>query len=228
MNDAFNKIPINENIAYLKTMFEESNNEESDDGSCEDEKSYDERNNDPPILDLSLSAVANVIAEATFTIGAHILESQDIWISDTGATSYVTKYTEGGRKHCQTNVWTCRFAGETIQPDCEMDILVTYVDVNGTEKFNVMLGDVQTNEKFNYNLFSVTKMLLKGYKLKGDKHLIAVWNQTQSVVFDLVIETKMERFSVPSSQEIYANQRWQTQSFKQSRAFQKLQRKYSR
>jgi hypothetical protein len=59
-----------------------------------------------------------------------------------------------------------------------MDTLVTYADVNGTEKFDVVLGDVQMNEKFNYNLISVTKMLLKGYKLKGDKHLITVWNQT--------------------------------------------------
>jgi hypothetical protein len=62
-----------------------------------------------------------------------------------------------------------------------MDIPVTYVDVYGTEKFDVMLGDVQTNEKFNYNLFNVTKMLLKGYKLKGDKHSITVWNQTRSM-----------------------------------------------
>ena len=62
--------------------------------------------------------------------------------------------------------------------------------MNGTEKFNVMLGDVQTNEKFNYNLFSVTKMLLKGYKLKGEMHLITVWNQTRLIVFDLVIRTK--------------------------------------
>jgi hypothetical protein len=177
MNDAFNKIPINENIMYLKTMFEENNDEESDDGHCGDEKSDYEENDDPPILDLSFSAVANVIANATFTIGAHILESQDIWIADTGATSHVTKHTEGGRKHCQINVRTHGFAGETIQPDCEMDIPVTYVDVNGTEKFDVMLGEVQTNEKFNYNLFSVTKMPLKGYKLKGDKHSITVWNQ---------------------------------------------------
>ncbi len=182
MNDAFNKIPINENIMYLKTLFEESDDEESNDGSCDDEKSNDKRNNNPHILDLSLSAVANVIADATFTIGAHILESQDILIADTGATSHVTKHTEGGRKHHQTNVRTCEFAGETIQPECEMDIPVTYVDVNGTEKFNVMLGDIQTNEKFNYNLFSVTKMLLKGYKLKEDMHSITKWNQTQYVL----------------------------------------------
>ncbi len=35
-------------------------------------------NEDTYNLDLSLSAVANVIADATFTTGAHILESQDI------------------------------------------------------------------------------------------------------------------------------------------------------
>ncbi len=106
------------------------------------------------------------------------MESQDIWIADTGATSHVTKHTEGGRKHHQTNARICGFAGETIQPDCEMDIPVTYVDVNGTERFNVVLGDVQTNGKFNYNLFSATKILLKGYKLKGNKHSITMWNQT--------------------------------------------------
>jgi hypothetical protein len=86
------------------------------------------------------------------------LESRDIWIADTGTTSHVTKHTEGGRKHRQTNVWTCGFAGETIQPDSEMDIPVIYVDVNGTGKFVVVLGDVQTNGKFNYNLFFVTKI----------------------------------------------------------------------
>ncbi len=90
MNDAFNKIPIDEDIVYLKTMFEESADEESNDGSCDDEKSDDKSKNDndddPPILDLSLSAVANVIADATFMTGAYILKSQDIWIADTGAT----------------------------------------------------------------------------------------------------------------------------------------------
>jgi hypothetical protein len=38
----------------------------------------------------------------TFTTGAHILESQDIWIADTGATSHVTKHAEARTKHHQT------------------------------------------------------------------------------------------------------------------------------
>jgi hypothetical protein len=171
----------------------ESDNEESDDDEGCHEESDDKEgdsNHDNPLvtvlddltdvdlevsnedtynLDLSLSAVANVIADATFTTGAHILESQYIWIVDTGITSHVTKHAEGRMKHFQTSVQTQGFAWEIIQPDCEMDIPVTYSDKNGTKKFDLLLGDIQTNEKFHYNLFSVTKMLLKEYK-EGDKH----------------------------------------------------------
>jgi hypothetical protein len=122
--------------------------------------------------------------------GAHILESQDIWIADTGATSHVTKHAGGRRKHCQTSVRTRGFAGETIKPDCEMDILVTYCDKEGTEKFDVVYGDVQMNERFNFNLLSVTNMLLKGYKLKGGRYPLTVWNQNQKIVIDIVIHTR--------------------------------------
>jgi hypothetical protein len=71
-----------------------------------------------------------------------------------------------------------------------MDIPVTYCDKEGTEKFGIVLGDVQTNGRFNFNLFSVTKMLLKGYKLKGNRYSLTVWNQTQKIVFDIVIHTR--------------------------------------
>jgi hypothetical protein len=68
-----------------------------------------------------------------------------------------------------------------------MDIPVTYSDKNGTEKFDVVLADVQINKKFHYNLFSVTKMLLKGYKLESDRHSLTLWNKTRSIVFDIIV-----------------------------------------
>jgi hypothetical protein len=112
---------------------EESDDEDSDDEDSDDKEGWHEEfddneedsNDDNPLvtvlddlknvdlevsnedtynLDLSLSAVANVIADATFTTGAHILESQDIQIANTGATSHVTKHAEGETKHCQTSV----------------------------------------------------------------------------------------------------------------------------
>ena len=66
-----------------------------------------------------------------------------------------------------------------------MDVPVTYYDKNGTENFDVVHGDVQTNEKFHYNLFNVTKMLLKRYKLEGDRHSLTVWNKRRLIVFDI-------------------------------------------
>ena len=128
MNDAFNMVLIDKDIVYLND-FEERDDEESDDKE-------EDNNNDNPLvtvlddttnmdlevsnedtynLDLSLSTVANVIANATFTTGAHILESQDIWIVDTGATSHATKpatkHAEGRTKHRQTSVRTLGFSG---------------------------------------------------------------------------------------------------------------------
>jgi hypothetical protein len=101
---------------------------------------------------LSLSKVANVIADSTLPTGAHILESQDIWITDTGAPSHISKHAGGRQKHYQTSVRTHGFAGETIKPDSEMDITVTYCDKEGTEKFHIILGDIQTNERFNWGV----------------------------------------------------------------------------
>jgi hypothetical protein len=96
MNDTFNRVPINKDIAYLENIFKESDNKSDDkDRASGDDKplvTVSESNEDAHDLDLSLSAVvANVIADANSTTGACILESQDIWIANTGATSHVTQ-----------------------------------------------------------------------------------------------------------------------------------------
>jgi hypothetical protein len=44
--------------------------------------------------------------------------------------------------------------------------------------------------RFDFNLFSVTKMLLKGYKMKGDRYSLTSWNQTQKIVFYILIHTR--------------------------------------
>jgi hypothetical protein len=105
-----------------------------------------------------------------------------------------------------------------------MDISVTYSNKNGTEKYDVILGDVQTNKKFHYNLFSVTKMLLKGYKLEGDRNSFTAWNKTRLIVFDIIVCRQNGRFIVPGSLEHWANQRQQIHSYKEKKAAQKLQK----
>jgi hypothetical protein len=83
------------------------------------------------------------------------LVDKDMWIADTGAKRHVTYSRIGGVNNCNMTVKMRGFVGESINPDLEMDIPVTYMCDNGKE-IEAKLKDVQVNEKFNFNLFSVT------------------------------------------------------------------------
>jgi hypothetical protein len=96
------------------------------------------------------------------------LESENVWIADTRVTSHVTKHKIGGINHRGTTVKTRGFVGESINPELEMDIPVKYIGKDGLE-VKAELKDMQVNKNFNFNLFSVTKMLKKGYLLSGNE-----------------------------------------------------------
>jgi hypothetical protein len=117
------------------------------------------------------------------------LVDKDICIANTGAMSHVTNSKFGGKNHCKTTIKMRGFVGESINQDLEMDIPVTYTCGNGKE-IKAELKDVQVNEKFNFNLFSVTRMLQKGYTLKGDAKSITLEKGNHAFLFDSVIPTR--------------------------------------
>ncbi len=61
---------------------------------------------------------------------------------------------------------------------------------NGKE-IKAELKDMQVNEKFTFNLFSVTRMLQKGYTLKGDTKSITLEKGNHAFMFDSVIWTRV-------------------------------------
>ena len=79
---------------------------------------------------------------------------------------------------------------ESAKGSVEMDIPVVYCDKDGNEVRSAELKDVQMNEGFNFNLFSVNKMLMKGYTLKGDNKSLTISKGEVSFVFDTMIHTK--------------------------------------
>jgi hypothetical protein len=119
------------------------------------------------------------------------LESENVWILDTGATSHITKHKIGGFDHCGMTVKTRGFVGESINPELEMDILVKYIRKNGLE-IKAELKEVQVNENFNFNLFSVTKMLQKGYLLSANEKCIKLKKGAHVFTFESVIRTRGE------------------------------------
>jgi hypothetical protein len=70
-----------------------------------------------------------------------------------------------------------------------MDILVTYMCENGDE-IEAELQDIHVNKMFNFNLSSVTRMLQRGYKLKGDAKSMSLEKGNHKFVFDSVICTR--------------------------------------
>jgi hypothetical protein len=70
-------------------------------------------------------------------------------------------------------VKTQGFIGELITPDLKMDILVIYIGDDG-KQIDAELRHDQVNKKFNFSLFSVTRMLQKGCTLRGDAKSISL------------------------------------------------------
>ena len=104
-----------------------------------------------------------------------MLESDSLWIADTGATEHVTKFATGGVRQRESSVKMRGFnTNESAKGSVEMDIPVVYCDKDGKEVRSAELKDVQVNEGFNFNLFSVNKMLMKGYTLKGDNKSLTI------------------------------------------------------
>jgi hypothetical protein len=93
------------------------------------------------------------------------LVDKGMWITDTGATSHITYSRIGGVNHCNTMVKIRRFARESINPDLETDILVMYM-CDDSKEVGAELEDVQVNEKFKFNLFSVTRNASEGVHLE--------------------------------------------------------------
>ena len=114
-----------------------------------------------------------------------------MWIADTRATSHVTKHNIGGIDHCGTTVKTRGFIGELINPELEMDFPVNYIGKDGLEIKSELKG-MQFNENFNFNLFSMTKMLKKGYLLSGNKKCMKLKQGAHKFMFESVIRTKGE------------------------------------
>ncbi len=75
-----------------------------------------------------------------------LLESEDIWIADTGATSLVTKHSKGGVNHCKTDVKRHGARGVAAEASYEMDIPAIYCDATGQQCFLVQLNDVQVSD----------------------------------------------------------------------------------
>jgi hypothetical protein len=85
-----------------------------------------------------------------------MLESEDLWIADTGATSHVTKHATGRIKERESAV-QMKGCMEIMTANFKMDIPVMYCNKDGNKIRSAESKDMQVNNWFDFNLFSMTK-----------------------------------------------------------------------
>jgi len=118
------------------------------------------------------------------------LNSQNMWIGDTGATKHSTKHKQGGINSRPSTSRTRGISGKAIKPSMEVDLPGMYCDKNGDDQFAVKLRNVDVIPESHYNLISVTKLMEEGHKVTGNKKDgLSVKKGRRVIKFDIRVET---------------------------------------
>jgi hypothetical protein len=118
------------------------------------------------------------------------LSSPDVWIGDTGATTHNTAYIAGAvnqrKATAQDNI--VGVTGALAEAKTIVDIPCV-VSRNGVQE-KLMMKDVTYAPNSRYNLFSLTKLMTKGWTMSGDKSVgIKMTKGKRELHFDKTVHT---------------------------------------
>ena len=119
-----------------------------------------------------------------------LLNHPDIWIGDTGASNFSSKFSHGATNKKESTTVTIGHSGGETKGDFEADLPVTHCTKYGEEVCDLTLTSVNIDSKSNYNLFSISRMLDVGFKMEGDDEAIVLRRGDAEIRFDIKIETK--------------------------------------
>eukprot|EP01082_Thalassiosira_pseudonana_P000326 g56.t1 g56 contig1:128372-129499(+) len=134
----------------------------------------------------------DVSAAKLETVGSFgMLQDNDTWICDTGATGHSTSNNIGARNAREAVSVSLGNAGQAIKAQSVIDIAGQFVNNDGTSGIRGTLKDVSYHPEFNFNLLSLTKLLTDGWEIRtGNGERIVVVNKVGDVInFDLKIPT---------------------------------------
>ena len=120
-----------------------------------------------------------------------LLYSDDIWICDSGASSHSGKNKRGAKNIKSSGSQSLGHTGKAVEALNTMDIAGQFYGKDGSAGMKGTLTDVNYNNKYNFNLVSLTRLLMNGWKVTtGDNRGITVGNKDgNEIKFDIVIPT---------------------------------------
>ncbi len=109
------------------------------------QKSSTEQNSEPFEIEESNGSSAVTCVATTMLPTTLMLESEALWITDTGATSHVTKYATGGINRSATAIKMKGCMKDSMPASFAMDIPMTYCNKEGNKIRSVRLKDIQVS-----------------------------------------------------------------------------------
>ena len=131
-----------------------------------------------------------VSQQAFPTHSLEILKNPNIWVGDTGATTNTCHNKDGCVNEKENNALSMGIEGKASKCHSEVDIPGIICDKYGNEVQEVTLRKCRYNPNANFNLLSLTKLLMDGLKMNGDNNAIVMRKGDCEIRFDIVIKTE--------------------------------------
>ena len=120
-----------------------------------------------------------------------LLYSGDIWICNTGASSHLGKSNCGATNVKSNGSQSLGHSGKSMEAMNTMDLPGQFLGKDGSLGTKPTLTEVNYNDKYNFNLLSLTRLLMNGWSItRGDNTRITIESESVKVInFDIVILT---------------------------------------
>ena len=118
------------------------------------------------------------------------LRDANIWICDSGASNHSTNSDAGARNKRDTTSASLGHVGQAVKATSSIDVPGYFLGKDGKPGLRARLDDVSYNNRLNFNLMSLTRMLINGWRVtKGDKTGIQIAKGDHVIDFNIVIPT---------------------------------------
>ena len=161
-----------------------------------DEPQFEQANNNYYAGSLTSQLLETIVAElsaAELEVPAkfEVLRDPDVWICDSGASCHSTNNSAGAVNVRASDVKTYGHHGDAVPAEKMVDIPCQHIYKDGTRGCHTRLTCVKCNKDSNFNLFSLSRMLVTGWHIKkGDENGILIGNDKgDEICFDIVIKT---------------------------------------
>ena len=117
----------------------------------------------------------------------------EYWIGDTGCTTHLSISKTGminTKPIKKGNTSVVMGEGSQVTPKLNGDLVGTIYTKSGKEVMGLKLANVNYASNMQFNLFSLNSMMMKGWKLGGDKTCLSLTKNKIELKFDIKIPTQ--------------------------------------